>query len=156
MCSTVAFLNPTDSSSGELGGSVLTLQLDVDFSNAGLLASSFGLKFGDLQLVNLAPSLGIDCVPDGTTVDHLLVIANTELGAGAGPCSLTDLNVLVEELTLSFSAATPSAFAQDNLIAPNGSGGGGGGPSVPEPATLALFGLGLAGIGLSRRRMRAR
>src|SRR5260370_10778482 len=44
--------NPTQTSSGAFGGDVLTLELNVDFSDAGFLLGTSGIPFGNLILPN--------------------------------------------------------------------------------------------------------
>lgn len=57
-------LNPISTGSGGLGGEVVGLKLNVDFSDAGLLPGSSGLRFGDLVLENFS----IEPVFNGLTV----------------------------------------------------------------------------------------
>src|SRR5207249_1983091 len=71
--------NPVSTASGTLGGQVLALKLNVDFSNAGILPSGFG----NLTLCNTGTSL------DGKTVSQILAIANTALGGGPLPAGFT-------------------------------------------------------------------
>jgi len=54
------------------------------------------------------------------------------------------------------SVGLPVTEDDGSFSFPNSISGTFGITTVPEPLTLALFGLGLAGIGLSRRRLRAR
>ena len=43
-------LDPTSTSSGDFGGQVLALQLNVEFANAGTLKGNAHIRFGDLTL----------------------------------------------------------------------------------------------------------
>lgn len=139
--------NPTQTSSGAFGGVVLALRLNIDYSDAGVLPANSSVPFGDLVLTNYSavPSL------NGLTVRNISALANTLLGGGSNGYTIDSLGVLIEDLNNAFSGGVPETFAQDYLVAPNGST-----TSVPEPSTLALFGiglLGLVGIGTKRRRV---
>jgi hypothetical protein len=50
-------INPTSSSSGVFGGNIVALQMDVDFSNAGFLQGTSGVRFGDLVLTGVRYSI---------------------------------------------------------------------------------------------------
>lgn len=92
--------NPTTSSAGVFGGQVLALQLNVDFSNAGLTPFGFG---------NLI-------VDGGLTVSNILADANAALG-GAPGYDISALNELVSSLNESMDncAATSWAVQHFNL-----------------------------------------
>ena len=49
--------NPVTSPSGAFGGGVVALKLNIDFSDAGLLAHLPGVTFGDLVLHDLTTTL---------------------------------------------------------------------------------------------------
>jgi hypothetical protein len=72
-------LNPITTSSGAFGGEVLALQFNVDFSDAGLLPGTAGLRFGDLVLANLT---GSESVLNGLTVRQFLGDMNILLSWG--------------------------------------------------------------------------
>jgi hypothetical protein len=72
---TVDLLNPTSSASGQFGGRVLTLKLNVALSDG--LATPSG--FGDLIYHNPTDSL------DGKSVRQILAAAEIALGGGALP-----------------------------------------------------------------------
>ena len=108
---TASLLDPTGSSSGVFGGSIVTLQLDVDFYDDGFLAGTAGLKLGDLLLCNAEP------IPSGTSVRSFLAIANTALGGGSTGYMIADLDAIAEALQVSFSGGTPSVFAEANVFA---------------------------------------
>jgi hypothetical protein len=113
-------LDPTSSPSGAFGGDVLALQLDADFSDAGLLQANSGLKFGDLTICNLTTVLGNDVSgANGMTVRQLLAEANTALGGGTTALPIDSLDSLARSLNSAFDGGTPSSFAQNNLV--NGS-----------------------------------
>ena len=111
----------TSSAAGSFAGNVLALQLDVDFSDAGLLSGTSGLKFGDLTLCNLTTLFGTDDVSslNGMTVRQLLSAANVALGAGSTglplPEPIDDLDSLTRSAVAAFGGGTPSSFAQTNL-----------------------------------------
>ena len=120
-------LNPVSTASGAFGGEVLSLEFNVDFSDAGLLPASSGLRFGDLILENFAtlPAL------NGLTVREFLADANTCLGGGAclyNPSDLDFENAFVS-LNAAFADGTPIPFAQAHLVAPTSAG------AVPEPSS---------------------
>jgi hypothetical protein len=62
-------LNPISTSSGAFGGDVMALTFNVDFSDAGLLPGTSGLRFGDLTLDNFTGTLA---PLDGLTVRQFL------------------------------------------------------------------------------------
>jgi len=142
--------DPVTTSAGAFGGNVLALQLSVDFNDAGLLAGSAGIPFGDLILFDLP-------FPDvnGLPVRDFLAAANTCLGGGScllpleengadGAMVLTTLS-----LALSFEGGTPSQFAQDHLALPAQPP-----QPVPEPATLGLLGIGITAATMRRFKRR--
>jgi len=141
-------LNPVTTASGGLGGEVLGLELNVDFTDAGVLTGASGIHFGDLILANLTANLS---VLNGLTVRQFLGDVNTLLGGGSSIITIADLSSTVGDLNASFSDGQPSLFAQDHLIAPDVAS------ATPLPATLPLFasGVGLLGYFGSRRKKKA-
>ncbi len=136
--------NPTMSPSGAFGGNVAALKLNVDFSDAGLLAHLPGITFGDLVLHDLTTAS-----LNGLTVRQFLGLANTALGGGSLPYSYDDLSLLTAFLDGSFDQGFVTQFAQDHLQvlqAPT---------SVPESGSglLLLFGLGALALSPSRRHL---
>jgi hypothetical protein len=133
-------IDPSSSSSGEFGGAVTALKIDIDFSDANLTLGTAGVRFGDLFLHDFSalPAL------NGVTVRQFLDSANTALGGGSALYSITDLDSVTVDLNAAFIGGAATLFAQAHLSAP-----------VPEPATagLALAGL-LALASSSRRRAR--
>ena len=136
-------LNPVTTASGAFGGDVLALEFNVDFSDAGFLPGTPGLRFGDLVLIDFStfPQL------NGLTVRQVLGDANTALSGGSSIISISDLGSLVSDLNASFSSGTPQQFAQDHLVAPST-------PVVPEPSSWVLWGSGLLGLATIRRSKR--
>jgi hypothetical protein len=134
-------LDPITTSSGAFGGEVLALQFNVDFSDAGFLPGTSGLRFGDLILENFTGALS---VINGSTVRQFLGDLNILLGGGATTFTIADLGTNVGGLNGAFSNGYALAFAQDHLEAP---------PSeVPEPSSWKL--LITAAAGLAWRRLR--
>jgi len=102
--------NPTSSTSGVFGAQVLALQINVDFSAAGITQGPGG-PVGELELCNTGTSL------DGQTIAQILAAANTALGGGGLPTgySISDLNDLVDNLNKAFDNGIPSLWAIDHL-----------------------------------------
>lgn len=119
-------LNPTSTSSGVFGGQVLTLQINVSFSDAGVTNNQTG-SFGDLKFANLADLSQLKgwtltatqaAALNGKTVRQVLADANTALGGGSLPAyvgSISDLNQLVTWLNESFDNCVVTAGALSYL-----------------------------------------
>jgi hypothetical protein len=105
-------LDPTSSSSGRFGGDVLTLELNVDFSDAGFLGGTAGLKLGDLTLCGFSTPAGLN----GTTVRQLLATVNTLLGGGSASYSIYDIGLVVDGVNTAFAAGAASTYAQTHLV----------------------------------------
>jgi len=135
-------LNPTSTGSGGFGGEVLGLELNVDFSDAGLLPASSGLRFGDLILEDFSSQPTFN----GLTVRQFLGDVNTLLGGGSTVFTIADLGTTVQDLNASFSGGTPLAFAQEHLVAPTSAS------TVPEPSSWLLLIPAVFTLGWSRRR----
>jgi hypothetical protein len=127
-------LNPVTTSSGAFGGDVLALEFNVDFSDAGLLPGTSGLRFGDLVLAGFStfPQL------NGLTVRQFLGDMNTLLSGGSSIISISELQPYplggafdVNDLNSSFSNGIPSQFAQDHLVAPS--------PELTVPAAQTAY-----------------
>jgi hypothetical protein len=95
-------LDPTSSASGQFGGDVLGLRLNIDFSDAGVLVGTSGIAFGDLILTNFAtlPSL------NGLTLRQFSGIVNTLLGGGSNGFTIADLDPITQEITWRSPAAS--------------------------------------------------
>ncbi len=130
---TGSLTDPTSSPSGVFGGQVLTLELNVDFSNVGVIPGGVG----NLFFFNTSSSF------DGESVQDVLAAANYALGGGNladighGDYSIRgtvtgtyNLNDLVSFLNQGFDNCYPSGWVQDHLTpTPPTSGGGGPSPS---------------------------
>lgn len=84
---TASATNPTTSSAGVFAGQVLALQLNVDFSSAGILPAGLGgliLQSGPLQ---------------GKTVNYVLSVANSVLGGGSLPSGVSSISALNDIVT---------------------------------------------------------
>jgi hypothetical protein len=98
---TASATNPTTSAAGVFAGQVLTLQLNVDFSSAGI----FRIGFGSLKLQS-GPLAG-------WTVSQVLTAANIALGGGplpAGVTSIRQLNDIVTAINQSWDGSTSTGF----------------------------------------------
>ncbi len=103
-------LNPLNTSAGELGGEVLALRINVNFSDANLLAGSEPL--GNL-IIHELPTLP---VMNGVSIRQFLEMANSMLGGTLGfPISLGQTAALARFINTSFLNGTPSQFAIDHL-----------------------------------------
>jgi hypothetical protein len=112
---TADLFDPLTSNSGQFGGDVLGLKLNIDFSDAGLLPNNSGLKFGDLTICGLTNNTDLN----GKTVRQFLDIVNTALGGGTTTDPISDLDALAIDLNNSFSAGSVSQWTQLYLV--NGS-----------------------------------
>ena len=107
---TADLVDPTDSASGVFGGQVLALQLNVDFSAAGITQGPGG-PLGNLTYTNIGDSLS------GQTISQILAVANTALGGGTLPSGYTysTLNDLVNNLNLAFDNGGITTWAENHL-----------------------------------------
>ena len=112
---TADLLDPTSSSSGAFGGEVAALRLNIDFSDAGVILGSTGIKFGDLTLCGFSslPAL------NGQSVRQFYSTVSTLLGGGTAANSISDLWPVAAEINNAFYNGTPTSFAQAHLV--NGS-----------------------------------
>ena len=119
-------VNPTATSSGEFGGSVTALKLNIDFSDAGLLPGNLGIPFGDLVLQNFS---GGQLTPlNSLTVRQFAAGVNSLLGGGIffifkhnftyHPADIATLDSTLANINGSFSRGIVDTFATNNLAIP--------------------------------------
>lgn len=141
-------VNPASTASGAFGGEVLALEFNVDFSDAGLLPGSSGLRFGDLILENFSNGPFVNQASfNGLTVRQFLADENILLSGGSTVFTIADLGTAASDMNGSFSNGIPSAFAQAHLVAPTSAG------TVPEPSSWVPLIPAVFGLGWSRRRL---
>jgi hypothetical protein len=127
---------------------VVALRLNVDFSDAGLLAGTSGLHFGDLILANFTSTMDFGLGPvdltnlNGLTVRQFLADANTAMGGGLAIDDVFYLALVSVQVNGSFGEGLVSPFAQDHLVAPAAPvctqpSNACGPTTVPEPSSLA-------------------
>ena len=136
-------VNPTTSPSGQFGGEVVALKLNLDFSNAGLLPNSSGVLFGDLVLAGLS---GAESSLNGLTVEQFFPLSQAALAGQATSLDLADIDNITANINDAFEDGTPDSFAQDHLVAPGSSVG------VPEPPTLLLAAMGVLAAAIFRKK----
>ena len=104
--------DPYSSASGEFGGDVSAIKLDVDFSDAGFLHGIQPVKFGDLRLC------GLTTTPDfnNLTIRQALDALNLALSSAPTADSIADLDALTRQLEASFFYGFVSPFAKDHLV----------------------------------------
>lgn len=130
--------DPDSTSSGIFGGQIAALKLDIDFSDANLLAHPSGVAFGDLVVAGLTGGLaGVD----GLTIRQASSIANVMLGGGSEPYSFVDFSQFLTDINASFDGGFVSVFAQDHLQLPAVA------TPAPEPSTWLLMLAAMAGFG---------
>ena len=99
--------NPTSTSAGHFGGSVLALELNV-LSNPG---------FGDLTLCGLTST---EADFDGMTVSDVLSAANAVLGGAAistsNPGDYNGYDALLQHLNVSYQQCNETGFAKNHLV----------------------------------------
>jgi hypothetical protein len=115
---TADLLDPPNSMSGEFGGEMVGLKLNIDFSDAGLLPGNIAIPFGDLVFDNYpAPLDGLN----GMSVRQVFAVASSRLGGGPGAPSFTDENLqsIADDLNDAFASQIHvSQFARDHLRLP--------------------------------------
>jgi hypothetical protein len=112
-------VDPISTASGQFGGEVVALKLNVDFADAGHISESgedgsqIPVPFGSLTLCGLAsPYESLN----GTSVRSFLATANVAIGGGATKIPIADLNWMAIQLNASFENGSVSQVAQDHLF----------------------------------------
>ncbi|HJU72904.1 MAG TPA: hypothetical protein VJ717_04095 [Gemmatimonadaceae bacterium] len=106
-------VGPLSSVSGVFGGEVLALRINIDFADAGYTLGDAGVRFGDLTLCGLT---GAVAGLNGTSVRAFSSIANTTLGGGSTPYSISDVNQKAFDINNAFNNGLPNPFAQQHLV----------------------------------------
>jgi hypothetical protein len=132
-----SLVNPLSSASGQFGGSVVALKLNIDFSDAGHTLGTLGIPYGDLVIHDYSDFPQVNDL----TIRQVLGEANICL-SGAIVCSAADFNLLLIRLNLAFDGRFSLQFAQDHLLLPS--------QQVPEPGTLVLIGIGVVALAVRR------
>ena len=147
------YLDPGSTNSGAFGAYVLAMSFNVDFNDAGLLAGSADIGFGDLTMVNFATFVVDGVLEDfshlnGFSVRQFLAAVNTCLGAGFCSKTYEGMAFITRDLSVAFDNGTPTEFAQTHLQLPASP------TPIPEPATLTLMGIGVAALTARHRSTR--
>lgn len=108
---TARLANPSPGTGGAFGGDVVALRLNVDYADAGVLAGSSRVRFGDLVLcgMNGLPAL------EGLSVRQLLGLAEALLGGGTGAYSIAEVHPVAADLNAAFADGVVSPFALQHL-----------------------------------------
>ncbi len=94
---TTNYTDATCTSAGVFGGQVAALNLNVKFNDAGFLGTN-AVKLGQLVITTGALT--------GKTVYDLLNYANTAIGGGSTPYSISDLNTACDNVNNNFDNGT--------------------------------------------------
>lgn len=95
------YLNPTSTAAGVFAGQVVALQMNVSFNDAGKIGTG-SVKLGQL-IVNAGPLAG-------KTVYEVLALANTALGGGSTPYTISQLNDAVTAINENFNDGKNKKF----------------------------------------------
>jgi hypothetical protein len=113
----VSLSDPTTSLSGEFGGEVVSLKLNIDFSDAGLLVGNVSVPFGNLTLCGFSSPYS---ALNGMTVRQFFDVANNALGGGTSSFTAQELDDIVYFINDAFNSGPQLlAEAQNHLF--NGS-----------------------------------
>ncbi len=153
---TADLLDPVSSASGVFGGEVVAATLNVDFSDAGLLAHPPGVPLGDLVFQNLDLLEAFDDDPDigpeiaelnGMSVREVLSEADLVLGGDTTtPFTSDDMAAILDVTRAAFDDGFLSTYDTFLTFPPSTA------PAVPEPSTWAMLLFGFAALGLARYR----
>lgn len=103
-------VNPLQSSSGQFGGEVAALKINISFNDNHLTGNTANARFGDLILNNMTNSS-----LNGLTLRQLLDLSMTLLSGGTNNFTISELNSSLVEINSSFEGGVPSQFAQAHL-----------------------------------------
>jgi hypothetical protein len=106
-------IDPISSASGQFGGEIVALKLNIDFSDSGHISGAVNVPFGNLTLCNfVAPDESLN----GTSVRSFLATGNVALGGGATTIPIAELNLIALNLNASFDSGAVNLFAQQHLV----------------------------------------
>jgi hypothetical protein len=105
-------LDPTSSASGQFGGDVAALKLNVDFTDVGIVHGTAAVRFGDLRVCNLPATPDLDHL----TVRQALAALQRALAGVPTADTYFALDALARELNAAFFFGEPSTFTQDHLV----------------------------------------
>ena len=143
--------NPTTTASGEFGGDVTALALDVNFSDFGVLHGTSTTPFGNLLITGFNPNSALFGL-DGMSVRTFLVLVETALGGGSTDgYTLDDLDSIAAQIGGGFEDGNVSDFANEYLECP-----GTCTAATPLPGALPLFAGGLGVVALLARRRKSK
>ncbi|MBS1124460.1 MAG: hypothetical protein H6Q90_6688, partial [Deltaproteobacteria bacterium] len=109
---TSSYTDPPTTTSGQFGGEVVALKLNIDFDDAGITSGSSPIALGDVYLCGLTSP----AVVNGSTVRGFLSTASSVLGGDTvAGLSANDATLLAAELSVAFLGGLPSQFADDHL-----------------------------------------
>jgi hypothetical protein len=110
---TADLVDPSSTSSGMFGGQVLALQVNVNFSDAGLLNGRY--QYGNLHLCGLTQTP----LYNGLEIRMFLDAMNAALSFSSGipPYTYDELSALVDDVTRAFEGGAASSFAQNHVYA---------------------------------------
>jgi hypothetical protein len=110
---TADLVDPSSTASGVFGGQVLALQVNVDFSDAGLLSGRY--QYGNLHLCGLTQTPLYNGLEIRMFLDAMSVALS--LSSGIPPYTYDELSALVDDVTRAFEGGAPSSFAQNHVFA---------------------------------------
>gem|GEM_PF-1431892 len=112
---TASLLDPVTSASGSLGGEVVALNLNIAFTDLGLVSGSTSILFGDLHVCGLPASTTTSAL-NGETVRQVLATADLVLSGATSSITPADLFVTLASINSAFNNGAVSTFAQNNLV----------------------------------------
>jgi PEP-CTERM motif len=143
-------------SGGDTTLAAIKTDIESTFAGPSSIASPNGVNTGDFTDAGVGFNITIDLPPPpGDPTDPALFTDGEALSWTISGASAIDfLAPLTGETQFAMVHIQRLANGESVKFVDNGPGGGG--TPVSEPGTLAVLGVGLAGLGLARRRRRAR